>query len=694
MPEPTEPHDSVGSGQPIVRRDPRWCWPVVGAIALVAAVAYGWGAGHVSVEIYYAGAVRTMAHSWHAFAFGGFDPAGTVTLDKLPGSFWIQALVVRAFGLSTWSLVVPQIVAGALTVLVMFLAVRRTAGARAGVVAAAITAVVPATAIMSRGNTADAICVLLMVVAADITLRAIRNGRVRTVAASGLVVGLAFQAKMIEAWAILPALGVAYAVAAPGSLSRRAGRLTIGGAVAVAVSLSWMTAVTLVPAADRPYVDGSRNDSVYEQVFVYNGVARFQAGNAYGLRPAAPERSAPVVPASLRQSLGPSADRSTPGVTRLVTGEVGRDAGWLLPVALVAMVGLLVARRHRPRTDMVRAATLLWGIWLVTFTVLFSAAANLLTYYTGALVPPIAALCAIGLREAYRTVRARNAVRRETDSFRQVVPAAVVVALVVAVASLVVLSWRTPPWFQAVGAAATVGAAVLAVAARRLPRPWVGVVDAFVVLAIVPAAASVALIADSGGSFDAPLGASGTLARPTPGALAAAAASYGGVVVPSMDAVVWYELDLLRHSYASNLSAQRRLFVFTSAEASAFVLAGVAYVEPVGGYTGLVDAPTLDRIRAEISGGQIAYAVVPGPGDPRAGDPRVAVIESMCTAVRPDLTGSPSARIYVCPAAAPLQSGASAGPAGPSGPPGPTGPPGSTGPAGAVAPAGPSAPPA
>src|SRR6187551_1617466 len=178
--------------------DPRWSSPAVALIAVAAGIAYGWGAGHATIELYYAGAVRTMSTSWHAFAYGGFDPAGTITLDKLPGSFWIQALVVRAFGLSTWTLVIPQVVAGVLTVVVMFVATRRVAGARAGIVAAAITAAVPATAIMSRGNTADAICVLLLVVAADATVRSIGNGRLRTVILTGVVVGCAFQAKMTE----------------------------------------------------------------------------------------------------------------------------------------------------------------------------------------------------------------------------------------------------------------------------------------------------------------------------------------------------------------------------------------------------------------------------------------------------------------------------------------------------------------
>jgi hypothetical protein len=39
-----------------------------------------------------------MSMSWHDFIYGAFDPVGTITLDKLPGAFWAQALAVRAFG--------------------------------------------------------------------------------------------------------------------------------------------------------------------------------------------------------------------------------------------------------------------------------------------------------------------------------------------------------------------------------------------------------------------------------------------------------------------------------------------------------------------------------------------------------------------------------------------------------------------
>jgi 4-amino-4-deoxy-L-arabinose transferase-like glycosyltransferase len=80
---------------------------------------------------------------------------------------------------------------------------------------------------------------------------------------------------MIEAWMVLPALGLAYLLAGPGPATRRAGQLVIGSLVAGLVSVSWMTAVSLVPAADRPYVDGSHDDSTFVQVFSYNGFLRF-----------------------------------------------------------------------------------------------------------------------------------------------------------------------------------------------------------------------------------------------------------------------------------------------------------------------------------------------------------------------------------------------------------------------------------
>ena len=63
-------------------------------IAGLAGLSYAWGISQDALEPFYAAAVRSMAINWHNFFFGSFDPIGTVTLDKLPGAFWVQALSV------------------------------------------------------------------------------------------------------------------------------------------------------------------------------------------------------------------------------------------------------------------------------------------------------------------------------------------------------------------------------------------------------------------------------------------------------------------------------------------------------------------------------------------------------------------------------------------------------------------------
>ena len=227
------------------------------------------------VETFYAGAAHSMSQSWGNFFFGAFDPWGTVSVDKLPGALWIQALSLRLFGFHLWAMVLPQVVEGTLTVLVLYRAVRRVAGAGAGLIAATALAVTPVTVLLNRGNISDSLLVLFLVLAADATTDAYMTGRLRPLVLAGVYVGLAFQAKMLQAWIVLPALYIAYLMAAPAlSVARRYGHVAISALVAVAVSLSWMCVVTLVPAHDRPYVDGSCNNSVFSQVFLYNGADR------------------------------------------------------------------------------------------------------------------------------------------------------------------------------------------------------------------------------------------------------------------------------------------------------------------------------------------------------------------------------------------------------------------------------------
>ena len=158
---------------------PAWARPALLAIAAVAAVGYGWGMAGASVESFYGAAARSMSESWHDFIFGAFDPAGTVTVDKLPGALWVQALSLRVFGFHIWALVLPQVVEGVLTVLVLYRAVRRLAGPAAGLTAAAVLAVTPVTVLLGRGNVSDSLLILLLVLAADATSAALLSGSLR-----------------------------------------------------------------------------------------------------------------------------------------------------------------------------------------------------------------------------------------------------------------------------------------------------------------------------------------------------------------------------------------------------------------------------------------------------------------------------------------------------------------------------------
>src|ERR1700748_3905572 len=106
---------------------------------------------------------------------------------------------------------------------------------------------------------------------------------------AGVWVGLAFHAKMSQALLALPALSAAYLLAAPAArLRTRCAHVALAGLVTAVVSLSWMTAVSLVPSHDRPYVDGSPNDSVYTQVFDYNGLGRLTGNLARIAGPPSP----------------------------------------------------------------------------------------------------------------------------------------------------------------------------------------------------------------------------------------------------------------------------------------------------------------------------------------------------------------------------------------------------------------------
>ena len=105
--------------------DPWWARPALLLLLVGSLVAFLWGlSANGWGNEFYAAAIQAGSKSWKAFLFGSSDAANTITVDKPPASLWIPELSVRIFGLSSWSVLVPQALMGTATVGVVYAAVR------------------------------------------------------------------------------------------------------------------------------------------------------------------------------------------------------------------------------------------------------------------------------------------------------------------------------------------------------------------------------------------------------------------------------------------------------------------------------------------------------------------------------------------------------------------------------------------
>lgn len=357
------------------------------ALLVGTAVLYLWNLTASGwANAFYSAAVQAGAESWTAFFYGASDAAASITVDKPPAALWVMALSVRVFGLSSASILVPQAIMGVGSVWLVYAAVRRHAGPRGGLLAGAVLALTPVAALMFRFNNPDALLVLLMVAAAYATLRAVEHARPRWLVLAGVLVGLGFLTKQLQAFLVLPGFVLAYAVAAPTTLLRRARDLLVALAAMIVAGGWWVAVVELVPASARPYIGGSQTNSFLELTFGYNGLGRItgdEVGSVGGG--------------------GQAGGWGETGLLRLVNAEIGGQIAWLVPAALVLGVAALWLRRRAPRTDATRAAVIVWGSWLVVTAVVFSLMAGIFhAYYTVALAPAIAALVGIGAVALWR----------------------------------------------------------------------------------------------------------------------------------------------------------------------------------------------------------------------------------------------------------------------------------------------------
>jgi 4-amino-4-deoxy-L-arabinose transferase-like glycosyltransferase len=408
---------------------PPWARPVLLGIAAVAALLYSWNIAKAGYAPYYSDAVKSMSESWKAFFYGTWDKNATITIDKLAGSFLPQAVSARIFGYHAWSLALPQVIEGIVSVLVMYRVVRRWVGAVPGLLAAGIFALTPIAASMFGHSMEDGALTMCLVLAADAYQRAVQDARLRSLVWSGIWVGLGFQAKMLQAWLILPALAIGYLLTAPTGLGRRLRQLGIAAAVMLVVSLSWIALYTFTPAHDRPVIAGSTDKNALVMVFGYNGLGRFGID-----LPGASESGSPVHIGKAASSNQPSAgsqqasvgneqplqvNTSHPGQSfislqkqgwaKLARGNFAPEIGWLYPLALLT---LILGLRRKPRGSdekQLFGGFVMWGVWLVSVGFIFSAMSAIPHQaYLASLAPPIAALSGAGIVMFWKLYRSRE----------------------------------------------------------------------------------------------------------------------------------------------------------------------------------------------------------------------------------------------------------------------------------------------
>jgi 4-amino-4-deoxy-L-arabinose transferase-like glycosyltransferase len=596
---------------------------------------------------YYAAGVRSMLDNLHNFFFVSFDPGGFVTIDKPPLGFWLQVVSAKIFGFTAFSVLLPQALAGVLSVALLYHLVRRHFGVVAGLLAALALAFSPISVVTNRNNTIDSTLVLVMLLGAWAVMRAAETGKLRWLLLCALTVGLGFNIKMMEAYLVVPAYGLLYLLASPRKLQIRILHLFLAALLMLTISFSWAVAVDLTPAASRPYVGSSQDNSEISLALGYNGVQRLLGSFGFGggrardaqrttTRSSTQADAANGAPA---QNFPPPAiggiggngqpgqrfERSdrfpegfgrgnggggmfgtgTPGPLRLFTEPLGGQIAWLLPLAILGMLALAWQRRPQFRDDRQQQSLILWGTWLLTVGVFFSVAGFFHQYYLSTLAPAICALAGIGVVVMWRDYR-RAGWRGWLLPIALVLTALEQISIIMSNPS-----WGT--WLIPVIAIACVLAGAILLVARLVPRlrlstrvllPALSV--GLLALMLIPVIWSV-VPALSSEAMDLPSAGPGNQF------------SFGGGSAPGRGNSS--NTQLISYLEAHRGNAKYLLAVSSSMEADSIILETNQPVMAMGGFSGGDPILTTSQLAELVKSGTVRYFLINGSGRGGFGGP-------------------------------------------------------------------------
>ncbi len=349
---------------------------------------------------------------WGNFLYNSFDPAGFVSIDKPPIALWMQVVSAKIFGFHGLAVLLPQALAGIISVWIIYQIVQRHYGKWAGLLAGLFLAITPVSVAIDRSSNTDSCLVLVLLLAAWALIRAAETGSRGFLLLSMAIIGIGFNVKMLAAYVVLPGFVLVYFLAAPITMRRRIQDLAIGAVVLAIVSLSWVLIYDLTPPEHRPYAGTTKHNSMLELAVGPYAVGRFLPPVKLTARARLERKSLtvadPDAESIARRDFLEEVRRSNlglrlfvlapPGPLRLADGQLAGQVGWFIPLAIIGcLVSVFQFHLRRPIAKG-HFVLLLWLFWTVTYGVVYSFAGGIMhLYYLATIASSLAALAGIGI---------------------------------------------------------------------------------------------------------------------------------------------------------------------------------------------------------------------------------------------------------------------------------------------------------
>lgn len=303
-------------------------------------------------------------------------------------------------------------------------------------------------------------------------------------------------------------------------------------------------------------------------------------------------------------------ETGTPSVFRFFTQPLSKQMSWLLPFALISLVLTAFASRIRlPLESNAHKSLVLWGGWLITCLVFFSAISGIFhSYYAIMLVPPLAAIVGTGFAQLWDSSKNRN----RAD-------------ILLVLSAIITLAFQafaftqygeSLTWIALAGVILLIGSNLLVLTMmRRIAR-----VTILIAMLIAPAYWTT-MTAASNGNWNLPTAYQGTRQSDPNPAIRNGGGGQPGSNVESM---------LVTYLEANTQNMKYLVAVPTAQLGARLVLATGRPVLYMGGFTGQDDVVDAEHLAEMVAGGELRYVLYGhAPGKPEIAN----WLQTSCTVV-------------------------------------------------------------